>query len=77
MQRLPSRRPVAIREMVRRLDITPMTATNWRHGSKRRKPLPTRTIDASRRRVLIIERDLIAWLSEYRPDLVQQWQMQR
>lgn len=71
-------RVVAITEICRRLNVTTMTTTIWRHGTKTRRPLPTLYgYSGTRLRVGISEPELLAWLHQYRPDLIAVWNATR
>lgn len=73
-RRVRSSRPVSTAEIVRRLGLTTMTVNLWRQGSVVRRPLPYRVEPRGERHwVQIEERDLVDWLSEYRPDLAERW----
>jgi hypothetical protein len=72
-----NRRSVTIADIVRRLGVTLVTAYAWRRGSARRDALPHSVMQYGRSvRVVVNEGDLVNWLSEYRPDLLQLWQPQ-
>jgi hypothetical protein len=74
-------RNVSIREICNTLSITPMTISIWRAGSPVRRQLPVRTEpigpSGERHRVIIREDDLVDFLEEYRPDLLDIWKRNR
>lgn len=66
--------PLSTKDIVSRLDITPLTVVNWRKGTPRRKPLPSRVVGARMiRRVVFDEYAVTRWLAKYRPDLLDKW----
>lgn len=67
-------RVLAITEICRRLNITTMSTHNWRRGTKTRRPLPVLYgHQGSAVRVGVDEAELMAWLHQYRPDLIAVW----
>lgn len=69
------RASVTVRDLVRRLNVTHATIYNWRDGTHRRSPLPVQVrARGGANRVWFNEKELVAWLRQYRPDLVNQWQ---
>lgn len=69
-------RVVPVAEICKRLDLTQMTVVTWRRGSPVRRPLPSYEEpigSGERHKVVIYERDLLDFLEEYRPDLLERW----
>lgn len=78
LRNINDNRIVAITEICRRLNVTTMATNNWRKGTVTRRPLPTLYGYAgSRLRVGIAEPELLAWLHQYRPDLIAVWDATR
>lgn len=67
-------RVVTTAQIVARLGVTTLAVGKWREGSRLRPPLRHQTTRQGRaNRVLIHEADLLSWLKEHRPDLLQRW----
>jgi transcriptional regulator with XRE-family HTH domain len=75
-----STRELTISYIARRLDVTRLAISHWlqvsTHPTVTRRPLPAAAYKVgSSHRYVIRENDLLSWLSEYRPDLVQRWKL--
>lgn len=77
-RRVAADRVFTARQVIRMLDITDRTLTNWRIGKfQARRPLEVLHPDPKSRRFVIAESELTAWLKDYRDehndDLYARW----